>query len=481
MARSQRPNIILIITDQQRYETVNALGYPYMETPHLDRLTREGTTFTQCHCTAPSCAPSRASLFTGNYPHDTGVWKNGDEWPRSWVQDLHDSGYYCANIGKMHTNPFDDEIGFDERWVVENKDRFLGGKAYTNYKDEWDKSFIRDGVTKPSRVVYRQYPDYRDRMGAFVWPLDDESQSDMYVGRKAETWLRQDAPSDQPFFLEVGLPGPHPPYDPPQRFLDLYRGKKLPWRRTDPADVAGQPRPLQQLRQHNFEVDHDSVVHLDNPSDEQLQQLWEHYLANVSAIDEQVGAILDAVAARGETDNTIIMFTSDHGEALGDHGHIQKWTMYESVTRVPLIAWGPGHVTAGQTRDGLCALMDVGASILDWAGVTPQVSMQAQSLRPATTPQPWSGRDYVIAEHGRDMFLYDIDEVLMLRTPRWKWIGFDDGACGQLFDLENDPSENTNLWGRPAYENIQALLHLAADATRQNNDTAAQSQLAQLT
>lgn len=479
MPSNRRPNIILIITDQQRYETINALGYSYMETPNLDRLAREGTTFTQCHCTAPSCAPSRASLFTGNYPHDTGVWKNGDMWPRSWVQDLHDGGYYCANIGKMHTNPFDAEIGFDERWVVENKDRFLGGKEYTQYKDEWDKAFIRDGITKPSRPVYRQYPDYRDRMGAFVWPMEDEMQSDMYVGNKATHWLRQTAPSDQPYFLEVGLPGPHPPYDPPQRFLDLYRGKKLPWRRTDPDDVAGQPLPLQQLRQHNFEVDHDSVVHLDDPTDEQLQHLWEHYLANVSAIDEQVGALLDTVEARGESDNTIIMFTSDHGEALGDHGHIQKWTMYESVTRVPLITWGPGHITAGQSRDGLCSLMDIGASVLDWAGVTPEVPMQAQSLRAATTDVAWSGRDYVIAEHGRDMFLHDIDEVMMLRTARWKWVSFDDSACGQLFDLVNDPKENQNLWEDPAHTVIQATLKAAADAARRNDDKEAAALLPQ--
>lgn len=479
MAATKRPNIILIITDQQRYETINSLGYAYMSTPHLDRLSREGTTFTQCHITAPSCAPSRASLFTGNYPHDTGVWRNGDIWPRSWVQDLHDGGYYCANIGKMHTNPFDDDIGFDERWVVENKDRFLGGKAYTDYQDEWDKAFIREGRTKPSRPVYRQYPDYRERMGAFVWPLEDEMQSDMYVGNKATSWLEESAPQDQPYFLEVGLPGPHPPYDPPQRFLDLYRGKKLPWRRTDPADVAGQPKPLQQLREHNFEVDHDSVVHLDDPTEEQLQFLWEHYLANVSAIDEQVGAIVAAVEARGEADNTIIMFTSDHGEALGDHGHIQKWTMYESVTRVPLIAWGPGHVTAGQTRDGLCSLMDIGASVLDWAGVTPEVPMQAQTLRPATTDNDWVGRDYVIAEHGKDMFLHDIDEVMMLRTARWKWVSFDNSACGQLFDLENDSEENQNLWDDPAHAATKAALELAAEAARRNDDKEAAALLPQ--
>lgn len=480
MAAAKRPNIIFIITDQQRYETINALGYDYMHTPNLDRLVREGTTFRQCHCVAPSCAPSRASLFTGNYPHDTGVWRNGDDWPRSWLEDLRDGGYYCANIGKMHTNPMDADVGFHERWVVENKDRVLGGPTYTDFKDEWDKSFIAAGIPKPGRKIYRDYPQYRTCMGAITWPLDDDSQSDMFVGAKAVSWLRESAPTDQPYFMEVGLPGPHPPYDPPARFLEHYRGKKLPWRRTDPADVAGQPQPLQNLRKHNMEVDHDGVAHLDDPSDETLQQLWEHYLANVTVIDEKVGEILDAVEARGEMDNTIIIFTSDHGEALGDHGHIQKWTLYESVTKVPLIMWGPGHIAAGQTRDGLCELMDVGPTILEWAGVTCAHEMQARSLIPATQTGDWQGRDYVIAEHGRDMFLNDIDEVMMVRTKRWKWVGFDNGTCGQVLDLQNDPLENHNQWDDPEHADIRRTMHAAADALRTNDHATAKSLLATL-
>ncbi|MEM1443649.1 MAG: sulfatase-like hydrolase/transferase [Verrucomicrobiota bacterium] len=115
-----RPNIIFIITDQQRFDTISALGYPHMDTPNLDRLVNEGVTFTQCHITAPSCAPSRASLFTGQYPHTTGILKNADEWTRSWVEDLSESGYQSINIGKMHTWPFTTPCGFHQRYVVEN-------------------------------------------------------------------------------------------------------------------------------------------------------------------------------------------------------------------------------------------------------------------------------------------------------------------------------------------------------------------------
>ena len=113
-----RPNIIFIITDQQRYDTIAGLGYEYMDTPNLDRLVREGVSFDQCHVTAASCAAARASLFKGYYPHTTGILKNADSWRRSWIQHLNDSGYYCTNIGKMHSWPFQTELGFHERFVV---------------------------------------------------------------------------------------------------------------------------------------------------------------------------------------------------------------------------------------------------------------------------------------------------------------------------------------------------------------------------
>ena len=122
----ETPNIILIITDQQRYDTIGNL-VSHMETPNLDRLVREDTTFENCHITAPSCAPARASLFTGYYPHTTGIYKNADRWTKTWVSQLADTGYHCVNIGKMHTYPFETEAGFHERYVVENKDRYLEG------------------------------------------------------------------------------------------------------------------------------------------------------------------------------------------------------------------------------------------------------------------------------------------------------------------------------------------------------------------
>ena len=120
-----RPNIIFIITDQQRFDTIAALGNDHMDTPHMDRLVNEGVSFDNCFITAASCAPARASLFTGYYPHTTGIFKNADSWKRSWIEKLSDTGYRCVNVGKMHSYPYHTPLGFHERYVVENKDRYL--------------------------------------------------------------------------------------------------------------------------------------------------------------------------------------------------------------------------------------------------------------------------------------------------------------------------------------------------------------------
>ena len=224
----ERPNIILIITDQQRFDTIAALGYPYMDTPNLDRLVNEGTTFSNCFITAPSCGPARASLFTGYYPHTTGIMKNADSWSRSWVENLSDAGYYCVNVGKMHTFPFETPLGFHERFVVENKDRYLEGRYYF---DEWDKALAAQGLVKQQRVLYRELEDYKERLGAFEWELPEQMHSDFFVGNTATWWLNAKPKPEGPLFMEIGFPGPHPPYDPVPRYAEPYPKKTCHWRR----------------------------------------------------------------------------------------------------------------------------------------------------------------------------------------------------------------------------------------------------------
>ncbi|WP_280337805.1 sulfatase-like hydrolase/transferase [Salinicola acroporae] len=208
MSERKVPNIMFVITDQQRFDTIHALGHEHAITPNLDRLVQEGTTFARTYVTAPSCAPSRASLFMGLYPHSTGVFRNDEPWRHSWVEQLAQAGYRCANIGKMHTFPYETPLGFHERHVVENKDRDHPNLPF--FLDQWDKALWARGVDKPSRVTYRHRADYDDRLGAFVWEAPAELHADNFVGDFAAMWLER-YPGDEPFFLQIGFPGPHPP------------------------------------------------------------------------------------------------------------------------------------------------------------------------------------------------------------------------------------------------------------------------------
>ena len=442
-----RPNIILIITDQQRYDTIRALGYPYVDTPHLDRLVDEGVTFSNCFVAAPSCAPSRASLFTGYYPHTTGILKNADRWRHAWVESLADSGYHCVNVGKMHTFPFETPLGFHERYVVENKDRYLEGRYYF---DEWDKGLRARGLVKQQRERYRQRPDYNERLGAFEWELPEDTHSDFFVAGMATWWIENKPQPDGPLFLQIGFPGPHPPYDPIPRYAEPYLDRDLPLPSMTEQELDSQPPPFQAMRQHNTEVDHDSIAYTLNPTREQLHRQRAYYLANVTMIDEKIGQILGALEAQGYLDDAVVIFTSDHGDALSDHGHSQKWTMYDVITRMPLIVWSPGRFAGGRTLDALCQQMDIGPAILELAGLPVPDTYEAESLLPALQGQAWAGRPYVFAEHARDGILRETEFMTMVRSRKWKLVHFLGESFGQLFDLANDLGEVHNLWDDPS-------------------------------
>lgn len=451
----KRPNIIFIITDQQRFDTIAGLGFPYMDTPHLDRLIAEGVSFTGCHVTAASCAPARASLFKGFYPHTTGILKNADRWRHSWIELLNTAGYHCTNVGKMHSWPFETELGFDERYVVENKDRYLEGRYYF---DEWDKALRARGLIKQQRELYRKLPDYRQRVGAFEWELPEDTHPDMFVGDMA-TWWIDSYPKTEPLFLQIGFPGPHPPYDPIPRYAEPYLNKELPLLEVTQEELDNQPPPLQEMRRHNNQVDHDSVVLPLDPTHEQRHRQRAYYLANVTMIDEKVGAIMEALERNGYLDDTVVIFTSDHGDCLTDHGHSQKWTMYDAVTRVPLIVWSPGRFQGGRTIDALCQQMDIGPTILELAGIEVPHNLEATTMLPALCGAPWLGRTYVFAEQAKDGILTHAEYMTMVRNDAWKLVHFLDEPFGQLFDLVHDPDEVNNLWSQPsASEMKQELL-----------------------
>jgi len=441
----RRPNILLLMTDQQRWDALGHIGAWNIQTPNLDRLAREGATFEQCHCSAPSCVPSRASFFNCRYPHEIGVYENADIWTTSWVKDLQAAGYHTVNVGKMHTVPFDAPCGFDQRFVVENKDRPLHlEKAHGGFYDEWDKYLLNNGIRKPSRHTYKaEYPDYEDALGAYPWQLDERYHPDVFVGNLAR-WIIEQRQSRSPFFLQVGFPGPHPPYDPPERFLDLYRDQDQPIPEVSEDERTRQPPAQQRYRQEMIEGNHDAVHWQERPNRDALLRLRRHYAANLTLIDEQIGLTLEAMRGKGYLDDCIVLFTSDHGDCLGDHGHIQKWTMYDCITRVPAILWSPGRVPT-RTIDGLFQQMDLAPALFELAGMEMPDPGSALSVLPALQGNACS-REHVFAEHGRCNMLPETKRMTMVRSRDWKLVHYLDESHGELYDLQQDPDELRNRW-----------------------------------
>jgi len=453
----RRPDIVLVITDQQRYDTIGAFGFPHASTPHLDRLAREGTWFSRCYVTGASCVPARASLFTGVYPHTNGILTNASSWRHTWVESLARAGYLCVNVGKMHTQPMDSPAGFHDRTVVENKDRSMA-KRGRDFVDAWDDALAAAGQAKPGLPSYRLLADYRERMGAYEWPLDEALHADAFVGRRAREKVREHARDPRPLFLQVGFPGPHPPYDPPARWIETLRGRVGPSRPVDAADLASQPEPFRRLREKHVHGDHDAAPHTIDAPPAWRARRRAHYDANVSLIDAEVGALLDELARAGRLDDAIVVFTSDHGDTLGDHGQAQKWTMYEEVVRVPLIVRSTRHPGRGEV-DALVQSIDLAPALLACAGVDVPDWWEASSLLPALEGRPFAGRDAVWCEQGRDVVFQFDDFVSMLRTPRWKWVAFRNDPGGQLFDLDDDPHEERNRWSDPGCAGVRAGLH----------------------
>jgi arylsulfatase A-like enzyme len=448
-----RPNIILIMTDQQRADTIGALGAPWMRTPTLDRLATEGAAYTECFVTSPVCVGARASLFTGKYPHGCQVFSNFQPWEPTWVRLLADRGYHCVNIGKMHINPYDAPGGFHQRLFMENKDRpmFLEERDRAIY-DEWDKALHARKLVKPSR--YNRHaadPEgYKKALGAFTWDLDPDMHPDHFIGDMANWWIR-DRKNRDPLFLQIGFPGPHPPYDPLPEALARYADVDIPFAGPEEAELRAQPRAQQALRDNMIAFNFDSIAWRRDASREDILRVRRHYAANVSMIDAKIATILEALEARGYLDNALVVFTSDHADALGDHGHIQKWTMYDTVVRVPLLFWSrnlpvrPGH------RDELVQMFDIAPTILETAGVEVPKDFEARSLWGSLSArEDHRPRDAVYAELARDHIQTGSEFILMRRDRRWKIVVYLDDAYGELYDLEADPGEVRNLWNDPA-------------------------------
>lgn len=440
-----RPNIIFIMTDQQRYDTIKALGYPYMHTPTLDKLVVEGTVFTQCHVAGASCTPARAALFKGLYPHTTGILQNGNLWRRTWLERFQAAGYMTVNLGKMHTEPMDTPAGFDERYTVENKERFRPEAGINrDYIDEWDRALGYRGKRRPTRDFYGQLPNYAQALGAFEWPYEPELHPDNFTGDLALWWIGH-KPVTQPIFMQIGFPGPHPPYDPTKDEVGRYLDQDLPIQSLADGELTRQPTPLQAQRRITGEVGADAVIFRADASMADRKRQRAYYLANQTMIDQKIGQILKRLRERGYLDNAVVVFTSDHGDCLGDHGLNHKWNGYDQVTRVPLIVWSPGRVPAGKTVDGLVQQQDIASYLFQVAGIKQPPGLEIEDLSPALTGGEFTGRDAVYCENAKEKRMCAA-HLSVMRTEEWKLVHYFDAESGQLFDLKNDPLELDDLW-----------------------------------
>lgn len=445
---SERPHIILIMTDQQRWDTLAAWGDDHMITPHMDRLAKEGVSFRQAYCPGATCVASRAAIFTGMYAHNTGAY-SFQPWAdhRNWVQDLADHGYWCVNIGKMHFIPRDVPGGFHERVIVENptnKTHVSGGAD-----DDWGRYLRLHGQERPNDRNQTD-PAWLDKHQGVPWHLAEQFHSDVFIGDSTVSWI-DGYQGEQPIFLMAGFTGPHEPWDPLPRHLDLYRGKAMPPTFAREGELDEKPPQHRAHQEFHASTSHESQIDLRGASQEQIAEMKRHYCAKITTVDEQIGRVLDALERRGWLQNSLLIFCSDHGELLGDHGLAYKWLMYDPIVHVPLIIRHPGSVASPSQVTDLVSLMDLGPTILQAAGVDIPAYLEGCSLQPYLQGEPIQPRSAVFCEDN-----YQI----MMRSPTHKLVYYAGQEMGELYDMQTDPHELYNLWNQPQHAALRDSLKL---------------------
>jgi arylsulfatase A-like enzyme len=444
--RSRSPlNIVVIKTDQQRSDTIGAWGNPHMITPHMDRLVREGTSFTNAYCCGATCVASRAAFYTGQFPHNTGCYAF-EPWThnRSWVSDIKDAGYHTAAMGKVHHIPFPDMMGFDERVIAENFPNMeVSYDDYANY-------LKAEGQESPCRLMTRD-GEWLKKCTSDVFPLEEKYHVDQFVGRMATRWI-QDYKRDEPFFLHVGFQGPHDPYDPPRRLLDLYADRDVPLPHFDENGLEARPpqyaRFMEASRNPNkFDIAPPYGVWATDLTDKEeadFRRMRRHYFAKITGIDEQVGEILNALEEKGLMDNTLILFTSDHGDNLGDHEMMYKWLMTEQALHVPLMVRLPGGERGGAVDAGLFTQMDIGPTLLTALGLAVPARLDGQSN--------WKRLTEGDRSEEPDRVYCEDNYLTMVRSRERKLIYYAGQPEEEYFDMQADPWEEHNLAKDPDYE-----------------------------
>lgn len=451
----KRPNILFITTDHLRCDTLGYTGDPLVQTPAIDALAERSTRFSKCFVQNPVCSPSRASFMTGRYPKNHGVKWNGSklgEHELTMVEAFKNRGYATASVGKH---------GIGQQRFQQMLDHVDAVGIRRGWKERADGDYtVKDPNPFEQYVRYRGYeyrtgyalPNFRKNLGAVPSDLPEDCHIDAYVGMKSIEYL-EGLDTDDPFFLWVGFYGPHHPYVPSGRFAKLYDPEDVPPFRRAEDDIAKKP-PEYALY---FKAKHHKYRGFDRASDETFRKMKAAYCGMVSQIDWQVGLILDALEQKGIADETIVVFLSDHGEFLGDHGIPAKAPfLLDCMLHVPCLIAVPGR--AGRSCDALVESIDLFPTLAHLAGFDAPECVQGVDLSPLMRGERAEVRDTVFAEA--------VDKRC-IRTREWKYIHYPTKSYGELYDLIRDPFELDNLYdAQPQRRNeMQRAFYAHMDAT----------------
>ncbi|MBX2880938.1 MAG: sulfatase-like hydrolase/transferase [Granulosicoccus sp.] len=468
------PNILFICTDQQRGDSLNCTGAPWAVTPNLDKLAGEGALFHNCYVQNPVCSPSRASLFTGKYVANHGLHANGVPLPARhtlFTRLLADAGYDCGMIGKQHLSPCDSwqtEPRRDDGYRVFKWAHGPNHRALENDYHAW--------LRKTHPEIYSDiFPDkggnestaYSNKASTGT-PIDHvkkEAHYSHWVTECAREFIAHPRAQSEPFCLVANFFDPHHSFGAPQEFRDLIDSDAIPepWMRED--ELSNKPSEQTFYSKTSYAG---VAPGFQDYTKEQIREIRAQYWAMIALVDYEVGRMLQTLEESGLAENTLVVFTSDHGEMLGNHQQLLKGPqLYDDLTHVPLIVRWPGWVEPAQSIDQLVQWIDLPATFLDAAGCAKAKGVQGESLIPLMRGENIQWRNWALSEYRDSGFTTDPQIMTtMLRHEQWKLIVWHGAPAtggqrnGELYDLSADPHELYNLFHDSNYAAVRQQLKL---------------------